>query len=51
MIEERDYFVEDAKTEQILFKGTKNECNSWCDDYCKANPDRTLIIRKGQIKC
>lgn len=45
---ERDYFVEDAKSEQILFKGTKEECESWSDAYIKENPDRTLIIRKGK---
>lgn len=45
---ERDYFVEDAKSEQILFKGTKEECESWSDAYIKENPERTLIIRKGK---
>ena len=46
-MEERTYFVEDAKSEQIIFKGTKEECEEWCDEYIVENPDRTLIIRKG----
>ena len=46
-MEERIYFVEDAKSEQIIFRGTKEECESWCDEYIKDNPDRALIIRKG----
>lgn len=46
---ERNYFVEDAKTEQILFKGTKEECEEWSDDYIKENPNVTVIIRKGKI--
>ena len=45
---ERDYFVEDAKSEQILFKGTKEECDEWSDEYFKENPGRALIIRKGK---
>lgn len=48
---ERDHFVEDAKTEQILFRGTKEECDEWSDEYNKENPERALIIRKGQKKC
>lgn len=47
-MEIRDHFVEDAKTELILFKGTKKECEEWCDEHCKVNPDRILIIRKGK---
>ena len=47
---ERNYFVEDAKSEQILFKGTKLECEEWTDEYIKENPERTLVIRKGQKK-
>lgn len=47
-MDERDYFVEDAKSEQILFKGTKEECDEWTDEYIKDNPERALIIRKGQ---
>lgn len=50
-MEERNYFVEDAKTEQILFRGTKEECDEWTDEYIKENPERALIIRKGQKKC
>ena len=44
---ERDHFVEDSRSEQILFKGTKEECENWTDEYIKKNPDRALIIRKG----
>lgn len=44
---ERDHFIEEVKSEQILFKGTKEECESWTDEYIKENPDRALIIRKG----
>lgn len=49
-MDERNYFVEDAKSEQILFKGTKEECDEWTDEYIKENPERALIIRKGQKK-
>ena len=31
-MDERNYFVEDAKSEQILFKGTKEECDEWTDE-------------------
>ena len=47
-MELRIYFVEDSKTEQILFRGTKEECEEWCEEYSKNNPERALIIRKGQ---
>ena len=47
-MEVRDHFVEEAKTELILFKGTKKECEEWCDEHYKDNPDRILIIRKGK---
>lgn len=50
-MDERNYFVEDAKTEQILFRGTKEECDEWTDEYIEENPERPLIIRKGQKKC
>lgn len=46
-MEERTYFVEDAKSEQIIFKGSKEECEEWVDEYIIENPERTLIIRKG----
>ena len=49
-MDERVYFVEDAKTEQILFRGTKEECDELTDEYIKENPERALIIRKGQKK-
>lgn len=48
---DRDYFVEDAKSEQILFRGTQEECDEWTDDFIKENPERALIIRKGKKKC
>lgn len=48
-MDEKNYFVEDAKSEQILFRGTKEECEEWCDKYCKKNADRALIIRKGRL--
>ena len=47
-MEDRNYYVEDSKSEKILFKGTKEECESWCDEYLKENPYQTLIIRKGR---
>lgn len=50
-MDERDYFVEDAKSEQILFRGTQKECDEWTDDFIKENPERALIIRKGKKKC
>ena len=43
-----NYFVEDAKTEQIIFKGTKQECEEWVDEHIKDFADRVLIIRKGK---
>ena len=43
----RNYFVEEAKTQFIVFRGTKEECESWCDDHAKEYEDKILIIRKG----
>lgn len=51
MDEEKVYFIEKAKSQRIIHKGTKEECEEWADDYVKKNPDRVLIIRKGQTKC
>ena len=49
-MEERDYYVEEVKNEKILFKGTKIECEEWCDEHMKEYVDKILIIRKGQKK-
>ena len=49
-MEERDYYIEEAKNEKILFKGTKIECEEWCDEHMKEYADKILIIRKGQKK-
>ena len=43
----RNYFVEEAKTQFIVFRGTKEECESWCDDHTKEYGDKILIIRKA----
>ena len=48
MEEVRNYFVEEAKTQCILFKGTKTECEDWCDTYAEEYADKILIIRKGK---
>lgn len=50
MNEEREYLVEEAKNEKILFKGNKIECEEWCDKHMKEYVDKILIIRKGQKK-
>lgn len=42
-MEERIWIVEDAKTEKILFKGTREECDAWVDEQ---KDDRTYILRK-----
>ena len=47
-MEIRDHFVEEAKTELVLFKGTKAECEEWCDEHSEEYADRILIIRKGK---
>ena len=49
-MEDREYFVEEAKSQRIVFKGTKEECEEWCDEESKKN-GKILIIRKGQKKC
>ena len=43
----RNYFIEEAKTQYILFRGTKQECEEWCDDHAKEYEDKILIIRKA----
>ena len=43
----RNFFVEEAKTQCIIFRGTKSECESWCDDHLKEYENKILIIRKG----
>lgn len=40
------YFVEEAKTQCILFRGTKEECNEWVDEHMEEYQDKILIIRK-----
>ena len=47
-MEERVYFIEEAKSQRIIFTGTKTECEEWCDEHKKQNEDKILIIRKGQ---
>ena len=47
-MEERVYFIEEAKSQRIIFKGTKTECEDWCDEHIKENEGKILIIRKGQ---
>lgn len=47
MEEVRNYFIEEAKTQCILFQGTKEECDEWVDEHLKEYEDRILIIRKG----
>ena len=47
MDELRNYFVEEAKTQCILFRGTKEECNDWYDEHAAEFVDKILIIRKG----
>jgi len=46
-MEKRNYFVEESKTQCILFRGTKGECEEWCDEHSKELKDKILIIRKG----
>ena len=50
-MEDREYFVEEAKSQRIVFSGTKTECEEWCDKESKTNDGKILIIRKGQKKC
>ena len=47
-MEERVYFIEEAKSQRIIFTGTKTECEEWYDEHKKENEDKILIIRKGQ---
>ena len=47
MAEDRNYFIEEAKTQCILSRGTKKECEDWCDDHAKEYEDKILIIRKA----
>lgn len=44
----RNHFVEEAKTQRIVFRGTKQECEEWCLEHAKEFEDKILIIRKGQ---
>lgn len=47
-MENRNYFIEEAKTQYILFKGTKEECEEWIDAHWREYENRILIIRKGK---
>ena len=47
MEEVRNYFVEEAKSQRIIFKGTQDECESWCKAHYKEYEDKILINRKG----
>ena len=42
-MEERIWIVEDAKTEKIVFRGTREECLEWTDEQ---KDDRAYIVRK-----
>lgn len=42
-MEERIWIVEDAKTEKIVFRGTKEECLEWTDEQ---KDNRAYIVRK-----
>lgn len=46
-MDDKNYFVEEAKTQCILFKGRKIDCEEWVDNHLKEYEDRILIIRKG----
>jgi hypothetical protein len=46
-MENEKYFIEEAKTQCILFKGTKEDCDTWIDEHLKEYADKILIIRKG----
>ena len=48
MKNERDHFIEEASSQRILFRGTKEECDEWYDLHSKEYADKILIIRKGQ---
>lgn len=50
MKNERDHFIEEAQSQRIVFKGTKDECDEWLELHSKEYADKILIIRKGQ-KC
>ena len=50
MKNERDHFIEEARSQRILFRGTKEECDELYDIHCKEYEGKILIIRKGQ-KC
>lgn len=50
MKDERNRFIEEARTQRILFKGTEEECDEWLKLHGKEYADKILIIRKGQ-KC
>ena len=43
----RNYFIEEAKTQNILFRGTHDECYEWCVEHAEEYEDKILIIRKG----
>ena len=50
MKNERDHFIEEARSQKIVFKGTEEECDERLELHSKEYADKILIIRKGQ-KC
>ena len=49
-MDDREHFIEEAQSQRIVFKGTKDECDEWLELHSKEYADKILIIRKGQ-KC
>ena len=49
-MDKRDHFIEEARSQRIVFKGTEDECDEWLELHSKEYADKILIIRKGQ-KC
>lgn len=47
MVKDRNYFIEEAKTQCILLMGTKEECDERIDSHLKEYENKILIIRKG----
>ena len=48
MENERNYFIEDAKTGRVIFTGTEKECDEWYESHKSEFEDRVLIFRKGK---
>ena len=47
-MDDRDHFIEEASSQRILFRGSKEECDEWYDLHSKEYADKILIIRKGK---